>query len=59
MQTILETILNKIKTYEKTSETSWIDFVKENFAVDNIKLNEGDSFTDSRTGLTIKVGYLQ
>ena len=34
---ILETILNKIKYFEEVTESTWIDFVKENFALDNLR----------------------
>ena len=40
---ILETILTKIKSYEQTSDTKWIDVLRENFAHMNGNkfLNEG------------------
>ena len=34
---ILETILNKIKYFEEVTESTWIDFVKENFALDSLR----------------------
>ena len=68
---ILETILNKIKFFEEVSETSWIDFVKENFAIQNLQAEgkcirkyqfqndilfvSGNTIIDEKNGLTIKL----
>ena len=42
---ILETILDKIKIYEKHSDSKWIDILRENFALGKgnqfIQINEG------------------
>ena len=44
-KTILETILDKIKSYEQSSELSWIDFIRDNYVLDNPDVNDGeDSF---------------
>ena len=46
---ILETILTKIKSYEKNADTKWIDVLRENFAHGNgnkfLEINEGTLFT--------------
>ena len=40
---ILETILNKIKFFEEVTESSWLEFVKENFAMEGIQVQEGET----------------
>ena len=39
---ILETILDKIKSYEQISESSWISFVRDNFAFENLEVQHGE-----------------
>merc|ERR1739838_180014 len=56
---ILETILKKIKSYEQNSDTKWIDILRENFALGKgsqfIEMNEGEIWTDDKTGMSIKM----
>ena len=40
---ILETILDKIKSYEQISESSWIEFVRDNFALENLDVHNGEN----------------
>lgn len=41
---ILETILDKIKSYEQISESSWIEFVRDNFALENLEVQNGENW---------------
>ena len=41
---ILETILDKIKSYEQISESSWIEFVRDNFALENLEVHNGENW---------------
>ena len=41
---ILETILDKIKSYEQISESSWIAFVRDNFALENLDVHNGENW---------------
>ena len=43
---LLETILKKIKSYEKNSDTNWIDVLRENFA-----LGKGNKFAEMNEGM--------
>ena len=39
---VLETILNKIKFFEEVSESTWVDLVRENFALENLQIQDGE-----------------
>ena len=45
---ILESILTKIKSYEKNADTEWIDILRDNFLTgkgeDILNINEGKSY---------------
>ena len=45
---ILEKILDKIKSYEQISESSWVDFVRDNFALENLEVKNGENIQFSR-----------
>lgn len=49
---ILEKILDKIKSYEQISESSWVDFVRDNFALENLEVKNGENIQFSRNILS-------
>ena len=49
---ILEKILDKIKSYEQISESSWVDFVRDNFALENLEVKNGENIQFSKNILS-------